>query len=842
MSDLPLAWRLALRELRGGLKGFRVFLACLALGVAAIAGVGSVSESIVAGIRSDARVLLGGDVDLRLTHRTATDEQRDWLERNADRVSVMTEMRAMARVPGNNRRSLVELKAVDDAYPLFGGFRLAEDLPLAEALTRRGAVWPAVAEQRLLDKLEAKLGDRLLVGDAVVVVAGLIVEEADRGTRAFNLGPRLIVSQEALEATGLLQPGSLVRHHYRIAMPPGAAHRAWIDRLNERFPDAGWRIRSIDNAAPNIQRFVDRVTLFLSLVGLTALLVGGVGVGNAVRGYLETRMATIATLKCLGGSGPMIFKVYFAQILILASIAIALGVTLGAALPVLGAPLLSASLPVAAQVGFYPGALALAAAFGLLIAVSFSLWPLGQAREVPPGNLFRSAVAPPQGRPRRAYLAALAAALAALAILTVASAHLPHIAAGFVAGAIAAFAIFHGSALLIIHGIKTLPRPRFAVLRLALANLSRPGNAAANVVLSLGLGLTVLGAVASIEGNLEEQITRTMPDEAPGYYFIDIQGDQVEEFEKLVAAFPGVEASTSVPMLRGQIVKMKGAPTRDIAPPPDFAWILRGDRGLTWAREAPRRGSRVVAGEWWPEDYSGETLVSFDARAARAFGLDIGDTLTVNVLGREVTARIANLRAIDWNTLSINFVMIFSPGLLESAPQAFLATAKADPETELALEKAVTDRFPNVSAVRVKEVLEGVNEILGRLGDAVRAIASIAVLAGGLVLAGAIAAARRRRIYDAVLLKVLGATRREVLAIYLIEFGLLGLVTALVAAAIGTAAGWAVVAHVMRGAWTFIPETVLGTTVLCVAITVFAGFIGTWRTLGHKAAPVLRNE
>jgi putative ABC transport system permease protein len=842
MNSLPLAWRLALRELRAGLAGFRVFLACLILGVAAIAGIGSVSESVIAGIRADARTLLGGDIDLRLTHRAATPEQRAWLDANTARRSDIAEMRAMAKTPDGNARNLVELKAVDGRYPLFGGFRLADDTPLADAITKRGDQWGAVAEQRLLDKLGVGLGDTLRVGDARFILTGVIAEEADRATRAFNLGPRLLVGFPGLKATNLLQPGSLIRYHYRIEVPQGTGHKAWVTRLNEQFPNAGWRIRAIDNAAPNIQRFVDRVTLFLSLIGLTALLVGGVGVGNAVKSYLDSRLTTIATLKCLGGPGPLVFQLYLLQVLGLALLAIAVGVAVGAALPMIGAPLLSQSLPIEAQVGFYPQSLALAAVFGLLVTIAFSLWPLGQAREVPAASLFRAVVAPLNRRPRLIYIASLLLVVLALAGLTVATAYRPGIAAVFVVSAIVTVAIFHGAARAIIALINRLPRPRNPIIRLALANLSRPGTSAASVVLSLGLGLTVLGAVALIEGNLSNQINRNIPEEAPGFYFIDIQGNQVAEFEKLVKSFPNVASTESVPMLRGRLMRLNGTPVEEITPPPDFAWILRGDRGLTWARTPPALGNRLTAGEWWPADYSGEPLVSFDARAAEAFGLKIGDSLTVNVLGRAVTAKIANLREIDWTTLSINFVMIFSPGLLESARQSYISTAKADDATELALERAITDRFPNVSAIRVKEVLESVSEILDRLSTAVRAIAGIAVLAGGLVLAGAIAATRRRRIYDAVLLKVLGATRREVLATYLVEFGLLGLVTAAVAAVIGTAASWAVIIHVMRADWTFIPGAVIGTTAACVVITVVAGFIGTWRALGHKAAPILRND
>jgi putative ABC transport system permease protein len=564
MSATALAWRLAWRELRGGVRGFQVFIACLVLGVAAIAGVGSVSESILAGIHADGRKLLGGDFDLRLTHRDADSNQRAWLAANADRVSEVAEMRAMARTADGARRSLTELKAVDGNYPLFGGFRLDGGESLGDALARRGDAWGAVAERRLLDKLGVGIGDRLRLGDADVQITSVIAEEADRGAGALNFGPRLIVALPALDATGLLQPGSLVRYHYRIDIPDGVSLESWKDRLEARFPDAGWRVQSVGNAAPNIQRFVDRATLFLSLVGLTALLVGGVGVGNAVQSYLESRIAAIATLKCLGGPGFLVFRIYLFQVLILAAGAVLAGVALGAIAPLGVAPLITDRLPVAARVGFYPWPLALAAVFGFLITLAFSLWPLAQAREVSPANLFRAVILPPTKRPRGGYLAALALVLVALAALAIATAHMPKMAAWFVLGAIVSFAAFHGASRLIVAAIRRLPRQRSPVLRLALANLARPGAPTGSVVLSLGLGLTVLAAVALIEGNLARQITETMPEEAPEFYFIDIQASQLGDFEKIARGIPGVSAVESVPMLRGRITKLKDTPVDQV--------------------------------------------------------------------------------------------------------------------------------------------------------------------------------------------------------------------------------------------------------------------------------------
>ncbi len=841
----PLALRLARRELRGGLAGFRIFLACLTLGVAAIAGVGSVSESLLTGLQRDGRILLGGDMDLRLTHVEATAEQMAFLKANAT-VSRVAEMRAMARGQAEGaRRRLVELRAVDGLYPLFGAVEttLTGDGSgeLAGALALRDGHWGAVIDRSLLRRLEVEPGDLVHVGDIDYRITGILEREPDRTSRAFTLGPTFMVAAASLSDTGLVQPGSLIRHHYRLRLDPGSTAADLRAALGETFPEAGWRIRDTTEAAPGIGRFIDRLTLFLTLVGLTALLVGGVGVGNAVRSYLDGKTATIATLKCLGAPGRLIFQVYMAQILALALIGIAAGLLLGMASTYAAAGILGDTLGWHAELGIYPIPLATAAAFGLLTAITFSLWPLARARCVPAASLFRDLITPATARVAKSTLPSLLFFGGLLAALAVFSASNRWLALYFVLGSIGALLLFRLAALGIMALARRLPRPRRPGLRLAITNLYRPGAPTGSVVMSLGLGLTVLVAIALIEGNLSRQVRQSLPEEAPGFYFIDIQPDQVAAFNKLVESFPGVTELQQVPMLRGRIAAVNGVAPSELVIPPDVQWVFRGDRGLTWAR-GPRDGDQITAGEWWPPDYDGPPLVSLHNEVGEALGIGPGDKLSINILGRDVEVTIANLREIDWARLSMNFVMVFSPGLLEQAPQSHIATVKADPATEDALEIAITDRFVNVSSIRVKEALEQVGELLGQIAIAVRAIATVALVAGVLVLAGAVAAGHHRRVYDAVILKVLGATRRSVAQAFLLEYGLLGLVTAAIAAAIGTLAAYLVLTEIMKSGFVFLPGAVITTALLATAITVAFGFVGTWRALGQKAAPLLRNE
>jgi putative ABC transport system permease protein len=573
---------------------------------------------------------------------------------------------------------------------------------------------------------------------------------------------------------------------------------------------------------------------------LTSLLVGGVGIGNAIGNYIAGKTATIATLKCLGASNRLIFAVYLVEVLVLAFLGIAVALTLGALTPIAAAPLLAKVLPLSVRFAIHPAPLALAALFGVLTTLAFALWPLAGIGRVSAGALFRDTVDRAARRIPLGILGTTTVLVLGLAALAVVTAHDRNVALWFVAGAIAAFALFRAAGAAILWVARRLGRPRQVALRLALANLHRPGAPTAQIVLSLGIGLTVLVAVALVEANLSNVVESRVPAEAPAFFFIDIQPDQLAGFAALVRDTPGARFD-QVPMMRGRITRLNGVPVEDAAVAPEAQWALRSDRGLTYAESLPQ-GSRLAAGSWWPSDYQGPPLVSFDEALARGMGLKVGDTLTVNLLGREITATIANLRSIDWERLGINFAMVFAPGTLENAPQTRLAVAYLPQAEEDNLARAVTERFSNISAIHVREALAGVDRIIGMIGNAVRLTAFVTVAAGALVLGGAVAAGHRRRVYDAVVLKVLGGTRGAITRAFLIENGITGTLTALVAGALGTLAAYFLVTRLMKIDWVFLPAPLLGTVALAASLTAALGFAGTWRALGAKPAPYLRNE
>jgi putative ABC transport system permease protein len=841
-----LALRFAGRELRGGLRGFGVFIACIALGVLAIAGVGSVAASLAGGIASAGQVILGGDLAFSLIQREASDSERAFLDGRGT-VSVAATTRAMART-SDGRSTLVEIKAVDDAYPLFGTVATDPGMPLAALFAQNNGAFGAAVDPTLLTRLDLKTGDRITIGNAVIELRAALTSEPDKLAGGIGLGPRMLLSTAALRASGLVQPGSLVRWQYRLRLPDADSSDGAVTAVEKQvqaaFPDAGWEVRTRSKASPQLERNVERFTQFLTLVGLTTLLVGGVGVANAVTAYLARKRDAIATMKALGATGGTVFAVYCVQMMLVALFAALLGAALGAALPFVITWAFGSIIPLPVAPSLHPGVLALSIAYGLLTALAFALWPLGRAHDISVSMLFRDQVAAERSWPRRRYVIAAASIVIILAALATQTTYDRRIAMIFVAAAAAVFVMLRLLAVLTMWIARRLPRQRSTILRLAIANIYRPGSLTPTVVLSLGLGLALLVTVIEIDGNLHHEFAAALPEKAPSFFFLDIPAADADRFNVFVREQAPRSVLERVPMLRGRIVAANGIKAEDLKPAAGSKWVLQGDRGITYASAAPA-GSRIVAGQWWSADYSGEPLVSLESKTAADLNLKIGDSLTVNVLGRNVTARIANLRAVDWENLGINFVLVFSPGTFSAAPHSDIASLTfADGGTtreETSLIKTLADTFPTVTAVRVKDALDTLDGIINNLVLALGGASSITLIAAALVLGGALAASQRFRIYDAVVLKTFGATRGRLLAAYALEYLLIGFVSVLFGVAMGSLAADLVVTRVMEFPFVWVAGQALGAALAALLATLALGLAGTFTALGRKPAEVLRN-
>jgi putative ABC transport system permease protein len=845
-----LAFTYALRELKGGLGGFKLFLACLALGVAVIAGAGSLDAALRQTLDDDGKALLGGDLSIGLSYRPLSADETAALSQ-AGQVAGTIEMRAMAsRDPGGGstpaERTLVELKAVDQSYPLYGRLTLDPIQDSTQALGKRDGVWGAAADPALLARLGLKIGDPILIGNTHFTLRATIVREPDRVATPATFGPRVLIDHDALADTGLLLPGSLVRYNALVKLPPGRSAAKLQSDLAQRFPDAGWQIRDTGDAAPGLKRVLDQLGMFLGLVGLTALLVGGIGIGDAVAAFMDGRAATIATLKCLGAPNRLILATYGWQVAALALLGIVIGLIAGALVPPFVVTLWGNVLPVPSHPGLYPLPLARAALFGALTAIAFTARPLIRAARLPAASLMRDAVTPVRaglGVGGFLVIGGSAVALIALAILSAASWRL---AAWFVLVIVLAFLLFiaTGSALSWIARGPIWRRIGLQT-RLAASSLGRPGGSgggspAGGMVLSIGLGLTVLVAVALVQANLTESLTQKLPKDAPTFFFIDIPSSQGDAFDQAVTGAGGRVAKRA-PMVRGRITRINGLDLAQVKIAADAQWAVRGDRGFSAASVAPP-DARLTAGHWWPADYSGPPLVSMDDGIAKGFGIGVGDTVTVNLLGREITARIANLRDINWTGMGMNFTFLFSPNTLAGAPHSDLATVFTDSAHEAGVDAAVARAVPTASAINVKQALDEVDQMVDSAAQAIRAAALLTLISGVMVLAGAAAAGRRRRVREAVILKVLGARRRDLLGAVTLEYAALGIAAGLIAAILGSAASFGVISNLLNLDWN-LPVGVLAITILAaIALVAALGLILTARALSEPPAPYLRNQ
>ena len=841
-----LAWRLAWRELRGSLRGFGVFIACIALGVLAIAGVGSVAASLADGVASAGQAILGGDLAFTLIQRQANDAERAFLDRHGT-LSVIAMTRAMARI-ADGRSTLVEVKAVDAAYPLFGAVATDPPLPLPALFAQTNGVFGAAVDPALLSRLDLKIGDHIALGRATIELRAALTGEPDRLAGGIGFGPRLLIGEAALRASALIQPGSLVRWLYRLRLPETDATDAAVAAVEKQaqaaFPDAGWEIRTRSKASPQLDRNVERFTQFLTLVGLTTLLVGGVGVANAVTAHLARKRDAIATMKALGASGSAVFAIYCGQMLLVALFASVAGAVLGAALPYIIVWAFGAIIPLPVAPALHLGALVLSVVYGMLTALAFALWPLGRAHDVAVSQLFRDEVARERRWPRRRYVVATVAVVAALATLAILTTYDHRIATIFVASAAGVLAALRLVALATMAIARHLPRGRSAIARLAIANIHRPGALTPSVVLSLGLGLALLVTVIELNENLHRQFTAALPEKAPSFFFLDIPAADGAGFDAFIREHAPASTLERVPMLRGRIAAANGIKAEDLKPAAASRWVLQGDRGITFASAVPA-GSRIVDGQWWAVDYAGEPLVSLESRTAHDLDLKIGQSITVNVLGRNVTARIANLREVDWETLGINFVLVFSPGTFAGAPHSDIATLTfgdgGTTKEETAVIKALAGAYPMVSAVYVKDALTTFDGIINKLVLALGGASSLTLIAAALVLGGALAAGQRFRIYDAVVLKTYGATRAQLIAAFALEYLGIGLVTVLFGVATGTLAADLIVTRAMEFPFAFFPRQAAAAALAALAVTLALGLAGTLTALGRKPAEVLRS-
>ncbi|WP_417497179.1 ABC transporter permease [Maricaulis sp.] len=799
--NIELAVRIAGRELRAGMRGFIVFLACLTLGVAAIAAAGSASAMFRAGVAGELSRILGGDLAFSAQRAHIPDALMSGMAA-AGEVSRIADINVMASL--NDERRLVRLRGVDAAYPLFGTVQTVPDLSLERLFDVRDGIAGAAADPDIFRVFNARIGDRIELAGEVFELRAELASEPDRLNLGFDFAPRLLVGLETVEAAGLLREGSIYSTGLRVRLDDaGADLEALAAGLEPELREQGINLTTRDQLGDQFDDLLENLSVFLAVAGLAALLAGGLGVAQAVSTFLATRIGSIAALKALGADGATIRLAYLLQILALALAGSVLGAILGALAPMLLAQAFGDALPIPVQAGLYPVPLGLAILSGLLSALAFALPAIGRARATPPSALLRGDIRGQSAAPWPERIAALLTGLVfvALAILFSPS---PLVAAVMLGFALLVFALLWGAAFALRRLARWLAHGTRGGLRLALTQLGGPGSVAPIAAPALGLGLALLAVVTLVQHNLATQIRDTAPANLPSLAIAQIPADRAADFDRIVAVAGGdiddPQRYRRAPALLGRIIAIKDVPLDMEAVAPSERWLVDGETRLTYLAHQPPE-SALEAGEWWPADYAGPPLISIEGDAARGLGVGVGDELTLRILGRDITAEIASLRTIDWGSFGVNVAIVFAPGTLEGANASHTALLRVDPEVEDAVAAAIGAAFSETVTYRIRERLQAAAEVFEQTTVAINAVAGVVALAGALVMLGAFAAAARRRVADAALLKTFGVTPAGVLVIFALEFALVGVMATMMALLLAIPPAWYVMTQLVEAVW-----------------------------------------
>jgi putative ABC transport system permease protein len=884
-------FNMAWRETRAAWRHFIYFLVCIAVGVGALTGISLFGTQVERAVTREARGLLGGDIEIRLS-RPISSKGQEVLDSLRDRGVVLThisELVAMAaRVESTGSgqpTQIIELKAVEPQYPLYGTLRLEPQDNLVNLLSRQTRRCPdrscfgVIVQESLLIRMGLTVGERLKIGQGLFIITGVVKTEPDRMANAFSLGPRVLMSREGLHTAELIKIGSRIRERYLLKLPSTMTPEPLLYELRGRLASDAVRVSNYRDAQPQLKQSLDHLTRYLSLIGLTALFVGGMGVATSIYAFVREKLTTIAILKTVGADSSTIIQTYGLQVMLLglvgSMVGLMIGVLLHYTLPRMLATLMAADL--LDQLGLATGGSSLplvplvkGLALGMLSTLLFVLWPLLTIREVKPAWIFRRDVAP-LASPTHSRTWRWCAAWheidrvkilmsigigSGLALLSVWQARSLKIGLLFILAFAVAVLLLGVSARGALMILKRGPRPEPLVFRQALGNVLRPGSQAVSITIAIGIAVMVVTTVSLVERSLLMQVSDNRPTDAPTFFFIDIQPDQAEGMVALLRRQSSDPNPRLTPLVRSRLSAIKGEAVKAEATSEEEeqkektaqrderrkTWYRTREYVLTFLQDLPK-DNKVVQGEWWkPGQVFPKPLISIEEDAAAHLGLTVGDTVEFDIQGISFAGEISSIRHVEWGNFSTNFYMIVSPGALDGAPHTYVATVHVAPSEELALQQAVVASFPNVTAINMGEVLDSFARVLDRLSLAIRAVALFCVLSGSLVVAAALAATRYRRLYESVILKALGAPRSMIVRSFAAEYALLGALSGLLGCILASALSGAVLKMVFDLPWSLQPTVLAIGFVATVMLTLLVGFLSTYRILGHPPLAVLRQE
>ncbi len=832
------------RELRGVARRLLAFVLCLAVGVAAVVIVATISRSLDRGIRLEARNLLAADLAVsgsRPPSAAVLSIIDGW---TGSRRASLREMVTIVGAPRDGmspRTMLVELKVVDGPYPFYGNLDLDPPGPLSALLGDDGVV---VAPD-LLARLGLAVGETILIGGEPFTIRGRVLFEPDRIGGAFTLGPRVFLSAAGLDRTPLVDLGSRVEHRVAVELPAAttlAELHARADQLKTLAPRAdGWRVETYDQAQPALRRGLERLEHYLGLIALLSLLVGGVGVGQAIRVWIAGRSDSIAILKCLGLRPREVFVLYLGQAAMLGLAGSVAGCALGFGIASVLPLFLRGIVPPEMLDAWQPMALARGMALGLGTTLVFAVPPLTQVLRVAPARVLRQNAEPLPGS-RAVTIACAILLVAGTAVLATVQAGDARLAAQFSASLAATVVVLAGAAWLLTRAARRLPRGGRVWLRHGLASLARPGTAALSAIVAIGLGLLVVFATQQVQTQLRARMEAEIPDDAPSAFFADIQPDQWEPMRTLLAE-RGATDFASVPVVVARVRAVDGKPVADLVEEVGGGggrrWALTREQRLTYLEQLPE-GNRIVAGELWIDPARHE--LSVDQEFATDMGVHLGSIVDFDVQGVPMSFAVTSLRAVDWESFGLNFFIVVEPGALEGAPQVRIATAKLPRGAEQTIQDQVVAAFPNVTVVMVRDVLDRIVNLLGRLSWGISFLGAFTLVAGLVILAATVGVESSRRGREVALLKTLGMRRAGVAALFATEYALLGLTAGMIGALGGGLVAWIAITRAMELPWKNDFAAFAIAIAVAVSLSVVAGAGASVGALRRRPAEVLRSE
>lgn len=837
--------RMALRETRAGWRRLLFFFLCIAIGVGTMAALRSAIQNVRATLTAQARTLIGADILISSRDEWPEDALASVERITAGAVRARTdsvETATMARPadPSKGVARMVELRGVQRSFPLYGSVELAGGQPYSHALLESDG---ALVRPELLAQLDLRVGDALVIGGRPFTIRGTLLNEPGRRAGGFSLGPRVLIDYDALHDLGLLTVGSRARRQVLLKVGDERVDDV-TERLRDAFKDTFVSVRSYRMTGDEIGEDLERAEGYLSLAGLTVLVLGGIGVSSVTRVFIDQKLKSIAVLKCVGAGTRQITSIYLVQVLALGLAGSVLGLGLGrlalAAVPeTLGDPAGGVTLSTALT---WP-AMGQAVAIGVLVSLLFSLVPLLRVRRVRPSLLLRHET--PSG-PRFDWTRAAAIAFVSVVLAAVAAWQAGSLVVGAavcVGFAVVAAALY-GAGLVLVRGVRPFARSRRFAVRHAALHLDRPGNQTRVVLLAVGLGAFVLVGIRAVETSLFREVSIVFDETAPDLFLLDVQSDQREGVTRILRRHTG-ETPRLLPVLRARVTQVRGRETNlegieDVR----GRGSLAREYTITY-RSTLEANETLLEGTFWDDRPPAEPEVSIERRIQERFQIHPGDTMRFEVLGRPVTARVTSVREVNWrDSRAGGFMFVFRPGVFEGAPHAYISPVRgpSDAAARGRLQRDLVAAFPNVSVIDVREILEVVRGVVERVVLATSIIGGLVLATGVLILIGAVATTKFRRMQDAAVLKTLGASSRQIAALLLIEYGLLGAIAGTIGAAGGAALSWGVSRHVLEIGWRFPVTESLAGVAATAALVAGVGLAASLDVLRRKPLATLRAE